>query len=95
MILTSIFSLFKVTSKLKKKKATTKTWKLPLCFCSVSLNNHSHDYLFISLFIKFLMSPQQMPDSLGTQQRTKVTKVPAVMEWCLHSSVEGTQYTNK
>jgi hypothetical protein len=36
-----------------------------------------------------------MPDPLGPSQRTKIMKVPAVMEWCTLSSVEGTQYTNK
>lgn len=31
-----------------------------------TLNNCSHEYLFIPSFIKFLMSSYQMPDPLGT-----------------------------
>lgn len=75
-IMISVFSLCKLIPKKKKNPQTVKcSFSAP----NHSLNNCSHEYLFIPSFINFVMSPYQMPEPLGTQQKTKIAKV--LLSW--------------
>lgn len=69
----SVFNLCKITPK----KGGECSFSTP----DHSLNNYSHEYLFIPSFIKFLMSPYQMPAFLGTQWKTKIAKVLLSWNW--------------